>query len=56
MSLEQGEKTLGINNWKFNQGGFKDGVCVHVCVCLARCVRVLQQKGDIDYAPGTLLG
>lgn len=32
MSLEQGEKTLGINNWKFNQDGFKDGVCVCACV------------------------
>lgn len=25
MSLERRGKTLGINNWKFNQGGFKDG-------------------------------
>lgn len=33
MSLEQGGKTLGINNWKFNQGGFKEGVCVYVCLC-----------------------
>lgn len=36
MSLERGEKTLGINNWKFNQCGFKgecacgEGVCVAV--------------------------
>lgn len=25
MSLERRGETLGINNWKFNQGGFKDG-------------------------------
>ena len=49
MSLEQGEKTLGINNWKFNQDGFKDGVRLSVCVCV--CVRlcvsmhISQQKG-----------
>lgn len=32
MSLEQGEKTLRINNWKFNQDGFKDDA--HMCVCV----------------------
>lgn len=30
MSLEQGGKTLGINNWKSNQGGFMDSECVLV--------------------------
>lgn len=52
MSLEQGGKTLGINNWKFNQGGFKEAVCVRavcvsacvpcrVCVCFYGCVCVI---------------
>lgn len=29
MSLERRGKTLRINNWKFNQGGFKDGGSPH---------------------------
>lgn len=39
MSLEQGGKTLGINNWKFNQGGFKEGVGVCARACLRLCAR-----------------
>lgn len=35
MSLERGGKTLGINNWKFNQGGFKDGGSARMCACRA---------------------
>ena len=34
MSLEHEQKTLGINNWRFNQDGFEDGGRVYVCVCL----------------------
>lgn len=33
-------KTLGINNWKFNQGGFKEAVCVRA-VCVSECVRAV---------------
>lgn len=33
-------KTLGINNWKFNQGGFKEAVCVRA-VCVSACVRAV---------------
>lgn len=35
MSLERRGKTLGINNWKFNQGGFKDGGSTRVRTCRA---------------------
>lgn len=38
MSLERRGKTLGINNWKFNQGGFKDGGSARLCVCACRAV------------------
>lgn len=31
------EKTLRINNWKFNQDGFKDGMCVSVYVFVCMC-------------------
>lgn len=46
MSLERGGgATLGINSWKFNQGGFKDGGCVCVRACVQGCVVVFEQRG-----------
>lgn len=54
MSLEQGEKTLGINNWKFNQDGFKDGVCdvrARVCVCMH-----VSDRNALRLVQGTLVG
>ena len=54
MSLEQGEKTLGINNWKFNQDGFKD---VYVCVWVWGCVHVhISNRRAIRHVPETLAG
>lgn len=38
MSLERGEKTLGINKWKCNQDGFKDGVCAGVRASVCACI------------------
>lgn len=34
-----GGATFGINSWKFNQGGFKDGVCVCVRAGVCCCFR-----------------
>lgn len=40
MSLERGEKTLGINNWKFNQCGFKgECACGRGGVCCSWATR-----------------